>query len=118
MKFTISSITIFLFVITALLVDSLSAFSHPLDMIVSSVDRHSKNVASFLIKRRSHSKSKSKNKKKTKSKGKSKKSSDCSKRSCPLKLKPCPKDCPQSCGYLDSPDPCCPLLGKPTCPDY
>ncbi|KAL9547994.1 hypothetical protein PS6_006836 [Mucor atramentarius] len=71
-------------------------------------------VSSFLVKRKSHSKSKSKKK----SKSKSKKSSDCSKRSCPMKLKPCPKDCPQSCGYLNSPDPCCPLLGKPTCPDY
>lgn len=53
-------------------------------------------VSSFLVKRKSHSKSKSKKK----SKSKSKKSSDCSKRSCPMKLKPCPKDCPQSCGYL------------------
>ncbi|EPB84131.1 hypothetical protein HMPREF1544_09119 [Mucor circinelloides 1006PhL] len=114
MKSTVFSTAIFLLVITAFLIESSNAFSHPLDMIVSSVDRHSRNVASFLVKRKSHSKSK----KKSKSKSKSKKSSDCSKRSCPMKLKPCPKDCPQSCGYLNSPDPCCPLLGKPTCPDY
>ncbi|KAK4511306.1 uncharacterized protein ATC70_012521 [Mucor velutinosus] len=112
MKSAVFSITIFLLVITAFLIESSNALSHPLDMIVSSVDRHSRNVASFLVKRRSHSKSKNK------TKSKSKKSSDCSKRYCSMKLKPCPKDCPQSCGYLDSPDPCCPLLGKPTCPDY
>ncbi|KAG2191909.1 hypothetical protein INT46_006791 [Mucor plumbeus] len=111
MKFTISSAVIFLFIVTTFLVELSEALSHPLDLIALSVDRHSKNVASFLIKRKSNHKNK--NKKKNK-----KKSSDCSKRSCPMKLKPCPKDCPQSCGYLDSSDPCCPLLGKPTCPDY
>ncbi|KAG2213538.1 hypothetical protein INT47_009212, partial [Mucor saturninus] len=47
-----------------------------------------------------------------------KKRRDCRNRVCSLYLKKCPKACPQSCGYLNSPDPCCPLLGKPTCPDY
>ncbi|KAI9267095.1 hypothetical protein EDC94DRAFT_692333 [Helicostylum pulchrum] len=44
-------------------------------------------------------------------------SKNCAKKMCSLNLKPCPKDCPQSCGYIDSPDPCCPLLGTPSCPD-
>ncbi|KAI8095637.1 hypothetical protein BDF21DRAFT_353389 [Thamnidium elegans] len=44
-------------------------------------------------------------------------SNNCAKKVCKLVLKPCPKDCPQTCGYIDSPDPCCPLLGVPTCPD-
>ncbi|CAO3646170.1 unnamed protein product [Mucor hiemalis] len=68
----------------------------------------------LLAKRKSSDK---KNKKKNKNK-KKKYSKDCKKRSCPLVLKPCPKDCPMSCGYINSPDPCCPLLGKPSCPDY
>ncbi|KAI8385674.1 hypothetical protein BD560DRAFT_486676 [Blakeslea trispora] len=43
---------------------------------------------------------------------------DCYKKQCPLFLKPCPKECPLSCGYVDSPDPCCPLLGKAVCPTH
>jgi hypothetical protein len=112
MKFTISSAVIFLFIVTAFLIELSEALSHPLDLIALSVDRHNKNVArylpsfhnpsnvytyictqnSFLTKRKSNHKNKNKKK--------NKKSSDCSKRSCPMKLKPCPKDCPQSCGYL------------------
>ncbi|KAI9361775.1 hypothetical protein BD770DRAFT_470493 [Pilaira anomala] len=43
---------------------------------------------------------------------------DCRNRRCSFQLEPCPKECKYSCGYMDSPDPCCPLLGTPTCPEY
>ncbi|KAI8371315.1 hypothetical protein EDC96DRAFT_502152 [Choanephora cucurbitarum] len=42
----------------------------------------------------------------------------CYQRQCALILKPCPKECPQSCGYVNSPDPCCPLLGTAICPKH
>ncbi|KAI8052572.1 uncharacterized protein B0P05DRAFT_561991 [Gilbertella persicaria] len=79
---------------------------HTFGSELTSINQQS-NTNIHLIKRRSKPK-KSSHKNKT----------DCSKRACSLKLKPCPKKCPQSCGYINSPDSCCPLLGTPVCPKY
>ncbi|KAI7906594.1 uncharacterized protein BX663DRAFT_497028 [Cokeromyces recurvatus] len=90
-----------------------NGLSHSVDLITSDVERHEKNIANYLVKRKSNdNKKKKSNTKKHKSS-----SEDCRNVSCALKLQPCPKACPQTCGYLNSPNPCCPLLGKPTCPD-
>ncbi|CAO3689248.1 unnamed protein product [Rhizopus stolonifer] len=40
---------------------------------------------------------------------------DCSDFACATVINPCPKECPESCEYHDSPNPCCPLLGTPVC---
>ncbi|KAI9480510.1 MAG: hypothetical protein EXX96DRAFT_183568 [Benjaminiella poitrasii] len=113
MKFC--SYTILFIALVSLYFTTVNAFSHPLDLILSDAERHQSNIANFLVKRRANDHKKKKSN--TKKVSKKRKSGNCSNARCPLKLQACPKACPQTCGYLNSPDPCCPLLGKPTCPD-
>lgn len=90
---------------------TLNVTAHDDDSDIMIIDMPPQPTQRLLLEKRKSSDNKKK-------KNKKKYSKDCKKRTCPLVLKPCPKDCPMSCGYIDSPDPCCPLLGKPSCPDY